>query len=297
MKKKHPIIAVTGSSGAGTSTVKSVFQKIFVREKVKALLIEGDSFHKYDRKAMQLQIKSAISERRRPPSHFGPEANLLEDLELLFATYSYFGHGYHRHYIHHEAESLVLDAPIGTFTPWEPLPQNSDLLLYEGLHGAFVSEHVNIPRYVDLLIGVTPTINLEWIQKIHRDTEERGHTHEEVKTTILRRMYDYVHYITPQFSRTDINFQRVPTIDTSNPFIERDIPSLDESFVVIHIRKPNLVDFPYLLTMLHGSFMSRPDTIVVPGGKMGMALELITTPIIHQLLQKYACAENKRDLS
>lgn len=286
--KKYPIIAVTGSSGAGTSTVKEAFQKIFVQEQIKAFLIEGDSFHKYDRKSMQEQIKIAIRERRRPPSHFGPEANLLEDLELLFATYSFFGHGYYRHYIHNEAESLVYDAPVGTFTAWEPLPSKSELLLYEGLHGAFVSSEVNIPRYVDLLIGITPTINLEWIQKIHRDTAERGHTHEEVKTTILRRMYDYVHYITPQFSKTDINFQRVPTVDTSNPFIEREIPSLDESFVVIHVRKPDLVDFPHLLTMLHGSFMSRTDTIVVPGGKMGMALELITRPIIRRIMKKYA---------
>ena len=99
-------------------------------------------------------------------------------------------------------------------------------------------------------------------------------------------MPDYVNYITPQFSRTHINFQRVPTVDTSNPFIARDIPTPDESFVVIRFRFPKGVDFPYLLSMIDGSFMSRPNTIVVPGGKMGFAMEVVLTPLIHELIEK-----------
>ena len=102
----------------------------------------------------------------------------------------------------------------GTFTPWTQLPAETDLLFYEGLHGGVVTERVNVARYVDLMIGVVPIINLEWIQKVHRDTAERGYSPEAVTDTILRRMYDYTHYIVPQFSRTDINFQRVPTVDT-----------------------------------------------------------------------------------
>ena len=104
--------------------------------------------------------------------------------------------------------------------------------------------------------------------------------------TILRRMHDYVHYITPQFSRTDVNFQRVPTVDTSNPFVARDIPTADESFAVIRFRNPSKfgIDFPYLLNMIHDSFMSRRNTIVVPGGKMGFAMELILTPIVHEMI-------------
>jgi phosphoribulokinase len=99
-------------------------------------------------------------------------------------------------------------------------------------------------------------------------------------------MHDYVHYIVPQFSRTDINFQRVPTVDTSNPFIARDIPTADESFVVIRFRDPDKfgIDFPFLLAMLHDSFMSRRNTIVVPGGKIGLAMETIFTPIIDRLI-------------
>jgi phosphoribulokinase len=131
-----------------------------------------------------------------------------------------------------------------------------------------------------------PIVNLEWIQKIFRDNEERGYTAEAIVDTILRRMPDYVKYITPQFSRTDINFQRVPTVDTSNPFIARDIPTPDESLVVIRFRDPKKfgTDFPYLLNMVHDSFMSRPNTLVVPGGKMGMAMEIILAPIIHEIL-------------
>ena len=160
------------------------------------------------------------------------------------------------------------------------------MLFYEGLHGGVKSETADAAKYVDLLVGVVPIVNLEWIQKIHRDMSARGYSAEAVTHTILRRMHDYVHYITPQFSLTHINFQRVPTVDTSNPFIARDIPALDESFVVIRFRDSKHVDFPYLLAMINNSFMSRPNTIVVPGGKMGLAIELILTPLILDLVAK-----------
>ena len=93
-----------------------------------------------------------------------------------------------------------------------------------------------------------------------------------VTETILRRMHDYVHYICPQFSETDINFQRVPTVDTSNPFIARWIPTADESMVVIRFANPKGIDFPYLLSMLHDSFMTRPNTIVVPAASAALKL-------------------------
>jgi phosphoribulokinase len=98
-------------------------------------------------------------------------------------------------------------------------------MFYEGLHGAAVTDKVNVAHHADLLVGVVPTVNLEWIQKLHRDKNQRGYSTEAVVDTILRRMPDYINYITPQFSRTHINFQRVPTVDTSNPFIARDIPT------------------------------------------------------------------------
>ncbi|HWN30160.1 MAG TPA: phosphoribulokinase, partial [Burkholderiales bacterium] len=185
-----------------------------------------------------------------------------------------------------EEEAATYKQAPGTFTPWEPLPDGSELLFYEGLHGGVVTQDVNVAKHVDLLIGVVPIVNLEWIQKIHRDMQDRGYSIEAVTQTILRRMRDYVYYITPQFSRTHINFQRVPTVDTSNPFIARDIPTADESFVVIRFRNPKGVNFPYLLTMIHDSFMSRPNCIVVPGGKMGLAMQLVFTPLILELMEK-----------
>ncbi|ROR34620.1 phosphoribulokinase [Inmirania thermothiophila] len=287
MSVKHPIIAVTGSSGAGTSTVKVAFEHIFYREGIDAVVIEGDSFHRYDRNEMREKVKEA--ERKGIPfSHFGPAANILDKLEELFRQYSETGTGQRRYYLHNEEEAAPWGQPPGTFTPWEPIPEGSDLLFYEGLHGGVVTDEVNVAQWVDLLIGVVPVVNLEWIQKIHRDCKSRGYSPEAVTDTILRRMHDYVHYITPQFSRTDINFQRVPTVDTSNPFIARDIPTPDESFVVIRFRDPKKfgIDFPYLLAMLHDSFMSRRNTIVVPGGKMGLAMEIILTPIIHEMMER-----------
>ena len=285
MSTKHPVIAVTGSSGAGTTTVKRAFEHIFRREKLNPAIVEGDSFHRYDREEMKAAIAESEKNGGRALSHFGPEANLFENIASLFKEYGETGGGKKRYYLHNDAEAAPFKQKAGTFTPWETIPQ-SDLLFYEGLHGGVADGNVDAAKYVDLLIGVVPIVNLEWIQKIHRDTGERGYSAEAVTQTILRRMRDYVHYITPQFSRTHINFQRVPTVDTSNPFIARDIPTPDESFVVIRFRDPHTTDFPYLLNMIQNSFMSRPNTIVVPGGKMGFAMELILTPLIHDLVKK-----------
>jgi len=287
MSTRHPVIAVTGSSGAGTSTVKTAVEHILLREHLKASIVEGDSFHKFDRYQMHEEVTNAHKEGRNL-SHFGPEGNHFNKLETLFKNYSATGTGKIRYYLHSEAEAAPYKQKPGTFSSWEDLSDETDLLFYEGLHGGVVNGNVNIAQHVDLLVGVVPIVNLEWIQKIHRDTESRGYEPEAVTETILRRMHDYVHYIAPQFSRTDINFQRVPTVDTSNPFIARDIPTPDESFVVIRFRDPTKfdVDFPYLLSMLHDSFISRRNTIVVPGGKMGLAMELILSPIIDSMMSQ-----------
>ena len=286
MSQKHPIIAITGSSGAGTTSVTRTFENIFRREKVSAAVIEGDSFHRYDRKEMKARQAEAERQGNKHFSHFGAENNLFAELEQLFHSYAESGNGQQRKYLHNAEEAAPYKQEAGTFTPWEDLPPDTDCLFYEGLHGGVKPETVDVARQTDLLVGVVPTVNLEWIQKIHRDTSTRGYSVEAVTQTILRRMYDYVHYITPQFSRTHINFQRVPVVDTSNPFIARDIPTLDESFVVIRYRDPHGVDFPYLLTMIHDSFMSRPNCLVVPGGKMELAMQLVLTPLILKLMEK-----------
>jgi len=292
MSIKHPVIAVTGSSGAGTTTVKRSFEQIFRRENINAAILEGDSFHNVTRAEFAAAVRIAEENHRQPPSHFGPECNYFERIEEAFRTYGETGQCQRRYYIHSDAEAAEVNAQYnaslkpGEFTPWETIPAGSDVLFYEGLHGGVVTDKVNVAKHVDLLIGVVPIVNLEWIQKIHRDTGERGYSAEAVTQTILRRMPDYVEYICPQFSNTDINFQRVSTVDTSNPFVARDIPTLDESFVVIRFSDPKKADFDYLLAMIKDSFMSRRNTIVVPGGKMGFAMQLILTPLIKDLIEK-----------
>ena len=207
-------------------------------------------------------------------------------LEDTFKNYGETGSAKTRTYVHNSDESKLYNVPSGEFTDWRDLPNNTDLLFYEGLHGAAKFENINIPKYTDLKIGVVPVINLEWIQKIHRDTDARGYTTEAVTDTILRRMHDYVHCICPQFTETDINFQRVPVVDTSNPFIARWIPTADESIVVIRFRDPHGIDFPYLVSMIHDSWMSRANSIVIPGGKLDLAMQLILTPLIKRLIER-----------
>ena len=284
MSAKHPIIAVTGSSGAGTTSVTRTFNWIFRRERIKAVLVEGDSFHRYDRLEMKEKMAEASAHGDQHFSHFGPVNNLFEELEVLFRGYGEAGRGRVRRYLHNEKEAAPYRQAPGTFTPWEDIPEGTDVLFYEGLHGAVVTPEVNVAQHADLIIGVVPIINLEWIQKLHRDRETRGYSTEAVVDTVLRRMPDYVNYICPQFSQTHINFQRVPTVDTSNPFTARYIPTADESFVVIRFRNPKGIDFQYLLSMIHDSFMSRPNIIVCPGGKMELAMQLILTPMILKLM-------------
>jgi phosphoribulokinase len=286
MSIKHPIIAITGSSGAGTTSVMRTFEQIFRREDVKAAFIEGDSFHRYDRAEMKRMLAEQSGRSQSTFSHFGPESNLFAELEALFRQYGESGSGQVRKYLHDDDQAAPYRQDPGTFTPWEDLPADTDLLFYEGLHGAVADDTVNIAKHVDLRIGVVPVINLEWIQKLHRDKAKRGYTTEAVTDTILRRMPDYVHYIVPQFSRTHVNFQRVPVVDTSNPFISRHVPSPDESMLVIRFANPRGIDFPYLLSMIHDSFMSRPNTIVCPGGKMELAMQLIFTPMIWRLMEQ-----------
>jgi phosphoribulokinase len=284
MSIKHPIIAVTGSSGAGTTTVMKSFQHIFRREGLHALVVEGDSFHRFDRIGMRKAMREAEDAGNRNFSHFGPEANLLADLAKLFESYGKDGTGKVRRYLHDAREAEPYKQEPGTFTDWKDAEKGTDLMFYEGLHGGYRGNEVDVARHVDLLVGVVPIINLEWIQKLHRDQNLRGYSQEAVVDTILRRMPDYVNHICPQFSHTHVNFQRVPTVDTSNPFIARDIPSADESMVVIRFANPKGIDFAYLLSMLHDSIMTRPNSIVVPGGKMGLAMQMIFTPMILRLM-------------
>ncbi|MHB8428213.1 MAG: phosphoribulokinase [Acidiferrobacterales bacterium] len=311
MSKVHPIVAVTGSAGSGTTTIRHAFSDIFHRRGISAAFVDGESFHRYDRETMA-QVIAQAQVAGLALSHFGPDVNLFEQLEALFAEYGRNGSGTTRRCVT-EANCGELSQKPGTFTPWEPLPPGTDLLFYEGLHGGVMARTwtrrqlspshnpividrrsarhdsgngVDVAQHVDLLLGVVPVVNLEWIQKIHRDTRTRGYSVEAVTDTILRRMRDYVNFIVPQFSVTDINFQRVPVVDTSNPFMSRDVPAGSESIVVIRFRDPQRFNFPALMRQIHGSFMSRPNTLVIPGSYIGHALEVICSPLIYQLCEK-----------
>ncbi|HXH64674.1 MAG TPA: phosphoribulokinase [Mariprofundaceae bacterium] len=283
MSAKHPIISITGSSGAGTSTAKVALEHIFRREKVTPAIVEGDCFHRFDRYEFREKSKEFAAQGKRL-SHFSDEANLFDKIEELFKSYGETGRGQARTYVHDDKEAEVYGVEPGRFTPWREIGADSDLLFYEGLHGGIEQAR----PHVDLMMGIVPVVNLEWIQKIHRDTSMRGYSAEAVVDNILHRMHDYVHFITPQFTYTDINFQRVPLVDTSNPFIARDVPTPDESVVVIRVRQPQKwnIDFPWLISMLKDSHMSRRNTIVVPAGKMMFAMELILAPIVHDMMER-----------
>lgn len=285
MSLKHPIISVVGSSGAGTTTVKHTFDQIFRREGIASAAIEGDAFHRYDRAEMKAEMGRRLAAGDHTFSHFSVEANLLDGLAQQFQSFSATGRCRSRFYVHNDDDAQRHGVPPGKFTEWSDIGEGADLLFYEGLHGAVRTDTIDIASHADLKIGVVPVINLEWIQKIHRDRASRGYSTETVTDTMLRRMTSYVHVICPQFSQTDINFQRVPIVDTSNPFIARSIPTAGESLVVIRFRDPREIDFPYLVTMIGGSWMTRANSIVIPGDKLDLSMQLILTPIIKRFVE------------
>ena len=287
MSAKHPIIAITGSSGAGSPVITSAIQHVLCRLEARSVIVDGEGFHRYDRSEFPAEVEKA-EQAGRSLSHFAPEANLLDMLESLLREYGQKGQGMHRRYVHDAEDARETGCPEGTFTPWEAIPENSDFLIYEGLHGCFTSEQVDICRHMDLSIGVVPIINLEWMQKIYRDTELRGYSQEAVMHTVERRMADYVHYITPQFSRTHVNFQRIPVVDTANPFEPQPLPTLNESKLVMRFCRPKQMPYsmPELMNKIPGSFMSRANTLVIPGSEFELGLQLVLEPLMAELLSR-----------
>ena len=114
MSKKHPVIAVTGSSGAGTTTVKRAFEHIFFREKINAAVIEGDSFHSLSRVDFKAAVKKAEADGNMSFSHFGPQSNDFAKLAELFETYGKTGSGKKRFYIHSDEEAAEHNKRLNT---------------------------------------------------------------------------------------------------------------------------------------------------------------------------------------
>ena len=295
MSEEFPIVAITGASGSGSSSITKAFEHIFFRERVRAAYIQGSAFHRYDRKEMKKQVLKAREEDQEL-SHFGPDANHLDKLETLFFQYASTGTGMSRYYLHSKKIAAEWGQESGTLTPWKELDSDTDLLLYRGLHGAAIDGDIDISSYPDLLIGMVPNVNLEWIRKIKRDTSLRGYSRKAVRKMILRRMSDYVHHITPQFSRTHINIQMVATVDTSDPFGVDQEPDKDECFLVIHFQNVKMPDINSLLEMLPGSFLSRSNTLVVPGGMMIGTIEVILMLLIHDLVKRSREIRNITDV-
>ncbi len=289
MSSKHPVVAITGASGAGTTTVKHAFEAIFAIEKLNVAMVEGDSFHRYSREEMRARTAESRQYSEKVFTHYNEKANHLGKLEKLFKTYGELGSGRVRHYVH-DKHSRDFEKKRGVgegeFTPWHELPKNTDLLMYEGLHGGVVTKSVNVAQWVDLLVGVVPCINIEWMQKIWRDCRDRLYTPEQVSDVILERLPDYIKYIAPQFDRTHINFHRIPLIDTGNPFSfgnPKHVPTPTESMVVISARKVD-IDLAPLIENIEGAKCSNEHTIVIPGESMLKAMNLLLLPIIKKMV-------------
>lgn len=304
MSVQHPIVTVTGSSGAGTSFVKRAVEAIFDRESLNVAIIEGDSFHKYSRVDMRAKVAESKENGGPVLTHFSEYANEFPKLEELFKTYKETGAGQRRYYIHSDDEADEHNARLGTnlipgeFTPWEDIPEGTDIMFYEGLHGMVKrmdhgSEEgmYDVAQHVDLGIGVAPVVNIEWMQKIYRDTSERPYSVGQVRDVIMERMDDYIEYIVPQFHRTHVNFQRIPLVDTSDPFsTQTEVapmgPAPEDSLVITHVRHKDIEDLSKIVDQIEGAWLQNDTTMICSGTQMVKAMDIIMTPIIQSLIAK-----------
>lgn len=311
MSVQHPIVTVTGSSGAGTSFVKRAVEAIFDRESLNVAIIEGDSFHKYSRVDMRAKVAASKESGGPVLTHFSEHANEFQKLEALFKTYKETGTGKQRYYIHSDEEADEHNARLGTdfvpgeFTPWEDLPENTDILFYEGLHGMVKRmDHgpeegkYDVSQHVDLGIGVAPVVNIEWMQKIYRDTSERPYSVGQVRDVIMERMDDYIEYIVPQFHRTHVNFQRIPLVDTSDPFsTQTEVapmgPAPEDSLIITHVRHKDIEDLSTIVDQIEGAWLQNETTMICSGTQMVKAMDIIMTPIIQNLIAKKRAAMAK----
>lgn len=305
MSEQHPVIAVTGASGAGTTAVQQAFKEIFFRQKINAAFLQGSGFLRYSEIESEKYISQSLADGRHI-SCYGPELNDFTRLQNCFSHYSETGCCDMRFKVT-EGNQHLYTAPVGEFTEWQEGPLNADCLFYEGMHGGVVAETwtrrksdnsddvlndrrstkidgVNVAQYVDLLIGVVPAINLEWIQRIHHDQITHKQSAEQVTVSILEQLQDYIYFIVPQFSITDINFQRMPVVDTSNPFDLQAVPTEKESIVVISFKEPSKYDIENYLQRIDGAFVSGRQSLVIPGGQMKHALDIICAPLIENLV-------------
>lgn len=304
MSLDHPIIAVTGASGAGTTMVQQAFKEIFYRQGIKAAFAEGDAFLRYSDTETEKIISHALAEGRHI-SCYGPDLNNFQQLESLFSQYSEQGSGRLRYKVSQENQHRY-SQPVGEFTEWQDVPVDTDCLFYEGMHGGVVADTwtrrkdngvtvendrrtpenkgVDVVQYVDLLIGVVPAINLEWIQRIHHDQHTKQCSAQKTTDNIVEQLRDYIHFIVPQFSVSDINFQRMPVVDTSNPFDVDRVPAEYESVIVVSFKEPAKHDVVNYASRIDDARLTGRNSLLIPGGQLQHALDVICAPLIEALI-------------
>ena len=243
MSVKHPIISVTGSSGAGTTSVKTTFKRIFNRETVNAA--SSMAMHSI---AMTAQMKRVMAEEAEREinhfSHFGPECQPAGGTGRVYSGISAKPEPEKPGTTCTTRKKRTCTARPGTFSAWEDIDPEYRIIVLRRTAWRGGDRRRQPGAALRPKIGVVPVVNLEWIQKIHRDKMDRGYSTQAIKDTILRRMPDYLDYICPQFSQTDINFPARADRRYIERLCARWIPTPDESMVVIRFRQSQGYRFP-----------------------------------------------------
>ncbi len=172
MSVRHPIIAVTGSSGAGTTTVMKTFDHIFRREQH-----QGPG----DRGRFVSRLQPGRDARARARGGHGQGSDhqpFRTGVEPVGRARRHDG-SLRRHrrrqgaplHPRRRGSASSSSGEPGTFTTGSRCRRTATCSSTKGCMAATRTARWMSREKVDLLVGVVPIINLEWIQKLHRDQQ------------------------------------------------------------------------------------------------------------------------------
>lgn len=211
------IIGISGDSGAGKSSLVDFFSNIY---KDNLLVIEGDSYHKWERNDPHWKEMTPLN----------PEANNLDkavqDLKDL-----------------RDGKSIIIrnyNHSNGRFDESKTLNPKENVLLV-GLHSLYSK---NIRDLEDIKIFLNTDENLRLFWKLKRDVSQRGYSENQVLDSIQRRFVDSEKYIKPQINFADI----IINIFDSNIYKDfKDYSYVPELSIILQIDK----NFKYLQEVMH----------------------------------------------
>jgi len=234
MAEPH-IVGVAGDSGVGKTTISKLIRLYYGDEN--SVIISTDDLHKWERS----------NEIWKTTTHLNKVSNNLElgDIHLKELR---------------EGKSVYrskYDHKTGYFKPPQKIHPKKNIIV-EGLH-AFYTEYSKQNIDLKIFIDTEKTLRKHW--KILRDTEERGHSYNEVLESIKRRETDTNDITEKQITCSDVVIKlrsrnKIENVGSRNE-------KIDLSVTIENKSKKSVELFAFIKDFMNGlhSFFSVSETI------------------------------------